>query len=186
VGNPQPLPKKYDFSLYRGDTRVWEHHFFDAPPEWAASTDYVTGVVGSSTYLADSTVTYAGVTYTCVAAHTSGESFDASKWVKDAAAVGAPIDMTDWAFLSQYRETTEDAVVLAEDECAVTDGPGGVMRRTLTHDQAMNLPASIAAGETSARVAWDLQATKPDGQVKTYLFNDAVKVGGDVSRSDES
>lgn len=128
--NPQPLPEQYDFELYRGDTRVWEHHFTDDD--------------------------------------------------------GNAIDITDWEFLSEYRATTEDATVLAVDACEVTDAPGGIMRRTLTHAEAMNLPATIEEGSTVGRVAWDLQVTKPDGIVKTYLFNDSVKVRGDVSRADES
>ena len=115
----QPLPAKYPFSLYRGDTRVWEHHFTEDD----------------------------GTT---------------------------PIDISDWIFEATYRETPDSVEDLAVEDCEIVDGPGGVMRRTLTTEQAALLPAG--------KVAWDLQAAKPDGTVKTYLFNDGVKVTGDVTR----
>lgn len=174
--NAQPLPQKYPFALYRGDTRVWQHQLFDDPPEWAASTAYVVGVVGSQTYLANSTVTFAGVSYTCKTAHTSGAAFDPTMWTADPLAVGAPIDITGWTFLAQYRVTTEDATVLATETIALTDPTHGIFTRTLSHAQS-------ALITPPGPVAWDLQATKPDGTVKTYLFNDKVKLLGDVSRS---
>ena len=46
---------------------------------WAASTAYSVGPPAS-------VVTYAGGTYVCTTAHTSGASFDASKWMQVAAA----------------------------------------------------------------------------------------------------
>lgn len=119
--NPQPLPARYLFALYRGDTRVWEHHF--------AEDD------------------------------------------------GTPVDISGWVFEGEYRLTADAATVLASETCVVTDGPGGVMTRTLPASEAAKL--TPLAGGT---VAWDLQATKPDGTVRTWLTNPLVKVTEDVSR----
>lgn len=170
----EPLPAKYTFSLYRGDTRVWTHRFNEAPPDWAETTAYVAGTVGSGEYLADSAVTRNGVRYTCTSAHTSTGSFDPSKWTADPKAVGAPIDITGWLFEATYRTTADAVEDVAVDECTITDGPGGVLRRTLIAEQSALIP--------DGKVAWDLQATKPDTSVQTYLYNYGVKVGPDVTR----
>ena len=171
-----PLPKKFDHELWRGDTRVFEHHFNEDAPAWQPSTAYVVGVVGEGPigWVASSTVTFNGVTYTCTTAHTSGASFDASFWTADPAAVGAPIDITGWVFLSEYRVTTEDAAPTATDTNAITNGPGGVLQRTLPHSEAAKLVPGI--------MTWDLQATKPDASVQTYLYSYKVKVDGDTAR----
>lgn len=116
---PQPLPAKYDFSLYRGDTRIWEHHL--------TLPDLIT-----------------------------------------------PIDITGWVFTAKYRATPNSTDVIAVEACVVTDGPGGIVRRTLTATESAKLPRGS--------VAWDLQALKPGGEVKTYLTNSAVVVVGDASR----
>lgn len=167
------------FHVYRGDTFGPDvHKFNDAPPDWTATTAYTVGDTthgATEVYVALTTCTYLGVAYTCTTAHTSGATFDATMWTADDAALGPETDITDWVFLAQYRETTSpDATLLASDTCVITDGPGGVMTRTLDADQSALLVVTP--------VKWDLQATKADDTVKTYLKNDKLKVGGDVSR----
>jgi len=183
----KPLIADYDFGVppnkpgvVRGDTGgPWVHKFNDAPPDWAASTAYT---VGDTTHAADevyvalTTCTYQGNAYTCTTAHTSGAEFDETKWTKDDAALGPATDITGWEFLGQYRETTEtDAPLLASDSFDITDGTGGILTRTLDADEADGL--------TVTPVKWDLQATRADGTVKTYLKNYNLGVDGDVSRA---
>lgn len=173
----EALPKTYNFDLYRGDTRVFTHYFNDDPADWATGIDYVVGEVGADTYTPLTTVTFEDVSYTCTTAHTSGATFDATMWTADPDALGPETDITDWTFLAQYRASTSpDEPVIAVDACVVTDGPGGVMVRTLTHTEAAKL--------TTTPVYWDLEATKADDvTVKTYLKKDRLKVDGDVSRA---
>lgn len=184
----QPLVADYDFGappgakfhLYRGDTAgPFVHKFNDPPPDWAATTAYTVGDSEhgpDETYVAGTTCTFEGDPYTCTTAHTSGAEFDDSMWAADDAALGPETDITGWAFLAQYRATTApDAELLASDTCVITDGPGGVMTRTLDADQSDLLVVTP--------VKWDFQATKADDTVKTYLKNDKVKIGGDVSRA---
>lgn len=182
----EPLIAEYDFGVppgkpgvVRGDTGgPWVHKFNDAPPDWAASTAYT---VGDTTHAADevyvalTTCTYQGTPYTCTTAHTSGATFDATMWTEDDAALGPATDISLWTFLGQYRETLElDAALLASDSFTISDGPGGILTRTLDADEAEGL--------TVTPVKWDLQATRSDGTVKTYLKNYKLKVDGDVSR----
>lgn len=176
----QPLPAQYDFALYRGDTRVWTNQFNESPPAWAPDTAYLAAAPAAPSYTALTTVTHgtdaAGlpVAYTCITSHTSASTFDTTKWVADLAALGPAIDLTGWEFLSEYRKKPDDAVPLAVDLCEIVDPTAGLLRRTLSHDEAAKLP--------SGKVTWDLQGTRPDGTVRTYLVNKQVLVNPDTSR----
>lgn len=119
-------PALYQFALYRGDTRVWEHRL---------TTDPV-----------------------------------------DPALVGDPIDISGWVFEAEYRSSADSNDVLAADGFEITDGPGGIVRRTLTAREAAKL------SKTKTSVVWDLQVTKPNGVVQTLLFNSRVTITNDVSR----
>lgn len=173
------LVADYDFPLYRGDTGgPWVHKFNDNPLDWQPATAYTVGDLAhdsTEVYVAHTTVTRDGVSYTCKTAHTSGSTFDATLWTKDVKALGPETDITGWTFLGQYRVSTDPAAeLLASDTCEITDGPGGEMTRTLSSAQAELLVVSP--------VFWDLQATRADDTVKTFLKKDRLKVGGDVSR----
>lgn len=182
-----PLIAEYDFGVppgkpgvVRGDTGgPWIHKFNDAPPDWAPSTDYTVGDMthaADEVYVAHTTCTYQGLPYTCTTAHTSGETFDETMWTRDDAALGPATDISGWTFLGQYRETLEvDADLLASDSFEITDGPGGILKRTLDADESDGLVVTP--------VKWDMQATRADGTVKTYLKNYNLKVDGDVSRA---
>lgn len=83
-------------------------------------------------------------------------------------------DITGWTFEGQYRANPDSDVVLAVDAFDLSAGAAGELRRTLTHVESAKLP--------SGQVSWDLQATKGDGTVKTYLACTFVVVTGDTSR----
>jgi len=90
------------------------------------------------------------------------------------ATVGDPIDLTGFTFLAQIRETADSAEVMAVIDVQVIDAAGGVIRRTLTDDEARNL-----TGDTAY---WDLEVTDPTGFVRTYMAG-KIKILGDVSRA---
>lgn len=120
----QPLPAKSTLKLYRGDTRVWEDTFRQAPVPPAT--------------------------------------------------VGDPIDLTGYEWLAQIRATEDATEVMATIDVDIIDAEAGTIRRTLTADEADKLVAGTAH--------WDLQATHPDGAVRTYMAG-SVRVIGDVSRA---
>lgn len=90
------------------------------------------------------------------------------------ATVGDPVDLTGWVWLAQIRATEDAAEVMATIDVEVVDAAAGTIRRTLTAAEADKLVAGTAH--------WDLQATDPDGVVRTYLAGQ-VRVIGDVSRA---
>lgn len=184
----ETLPDEFDFGkgLYRGDDYVWTHFLNDEPPDWEPATAYTVGDTThdpGEVYVAFTTCTYRGVRYTCSTAHTSGATFDATMWTKDAEALGPETDISEYVFLGQYRTSLEtDATLLATDEFElVTDGTDGAYRRLLTHDQsALLIPDEDA--KPKGAVYWDLQATDGDGTVKTLLRGRPIIVG-DVARA---
>jgi hypothetical protein len=90
------------------------------------------------------------------------------------ATVGAPIDLTGYSFLAQIRVTSDATVVMAVIGVEIIDGPAGRIRRTLTAAEAKKLVVGTAY--------WDLQVTRPDGFVRTYMAG-MVRILSDVSRS---
>ena len=170
--------------LYRGDTAVFTHYFNDDPPDWAASTAYTLGNVvheAGESYVANTTCTYLGKSYTCTTAHTSGATFDATKWEQDNQALGPATDFSDCTFLGQYRtDRTTTATLLASDSFDTTDADTGIIVRTLTATEAaLLIPTS---GKSGDRVYWDMQVTLADTTtVKTLLWSQP-KILGDMSR----
>ena len=121
-------PVKLDpIPVWRNDrwSRTWP--FFNPPPDWMAAHAYVLGVLGSGEYLANSTVSFGTTTdadgvetpvfYTCTSAHTSGASFDATKWTADPEAVGAPLDLTIYGdtVAGQIRKKQDDDPLASMD-----------------------------------------------------------------------
>jgi hypothetical protein len=90
------------------------------------------------------------------------------------ATVGQPFDLTGYGFLAQIRGGAESAVVMAVIDVEVLDAPAGRIRRTLSAIEARKL--LIGTGY------WDLQLTRPDGSVRTYMAG-KVKIMGDSSRA---
>lgn len=89
------------------------------------------------------------------------------------ATVGDPVDLTGFTFLAQIRAVVDDGEVMAVIDVEILDAPAGVIRRTLTAEQARNL--------TGESAYWDLQVTDDTGFVRTYMAG-KVKILGDVSR----
>lgn len=186
------LPDEFKFKnadgkeegLYRGDTYVFTHYFNDEPPDWQPSTAYTVGNLeheAGEAYVAGTTCSHLGKTYTCTTAHTSGTAFDATKWTLDPLALGQASDFSDCTFLGQYRtDRTVDATLLASDTFDTTDAATGIVVRTLEADQcALLVPAD---GKSGSRVYWDMQVTlSDDTTVKTLLWG-RPKVEGDMSR----
>jgi hypothetical protein len=92
----------------------------------------------------------------------------------DAAPIWTPLDVTGWIFLSQIRADTESTTVMATVAVAITDAAAGTITRTLSATEAAKL--------VPGKVYFDLQATHPDGSVRTYLAGKWT-VKGDVSRA---
>lgn len=90
------------------------------------------------------------------------------------ATVGDPIDLTGYEFLAQIRATEDSVDVMAVIDVEIVDAAAGTIRRTLTAAEADKLVVGTAH--------WDLQATHPDGTVRTYMAG-RVRVTGDVSRA---
>lgn len=89
--------------------------------------------------------------------------------------VWEPLDLSDYTFRCQLRATTESTGVMATiDVELVTDGTDGMVRRTLSHEQAVNLVPGV--------VYFDFELTDGDGNVHTYLAG-KWKVKADVSRA---
>ena len=186
------VPDEFEFKnadgveegLYRGDTYVFTHYFNDEPPDWAASTAYTLGNTiheAGESYVANTTCTHLGKTYTCTTAHTSGATFDATKWTEDAQALGPASDFSDCTFLGQYRtDRTTTGTLLASDSFDTTDADTGIVVQTLTAAQcALLVPVS---GKSGDRVYWDMQVTlSDDTTVKTLLWG-RPKILGDMSR----
>lgn len=85
-----------------------------------------------------------------------------------------PRDISGLTFLSQIRATTDSADVMAVVACSfVTDGTDGLLQ--------LNLTAAESAKLVPGKVAWDLQSTDADGDVRTWLAG-TWKIQGDVSR----
>jgi hypothetical protein len=83
-------------------------------------------------------------------------------------------DLTGVTWLAQIRARDDDTVLASmsvDDEHAAE----GELVLTLTASATSSLPVGSAQ-------SWDLQATRPDGSVRTYLAG-RVRVRGDVSRS---
>jgi hypothetical protein len=178
------VPDEYDFGegLWRGDTDVTTHYFNDDPPDWEASTAYTVGNTtheAGEVYVANTTCTYRGVPYTCTTAHTSGATFDATKWTEDEQALGPEMDISGCEFLAQYRtdRTTTGTLLAADTFEFATDGTDGILVRTLSADQA----ALLVPADGQTRVFWDLQFTFEDATVKTMLWG-KPKILGDISR----
>jgi hypothetical protein len=86
---------------------------------------------------------------------------------------GQPVDITGWAFLSEFKagkeETLEALVTLttASGGWEVQDGPGGVL--------VMHLLADDTNALTASKVYWDVLRTDADpGPI--YLFEASVPV----------
>jgi hypothetical protein len=92
---------------------------------------------------------------------------------------GDPLDLTDYEFVSEYREDLNRGTVIATATCVVTDGPGGVVVETLTSAQADLLPGQTSP-TVKPKVYWDLQSTDGDGNVQTWQYA-TVSVSGDAS-----
>jgi len=92
---------------------------------------------------------------------------------------GVPLDITGWAFLSQFREDLNRGTVVCEATCVIDDGPNGVMIETLSPTQAELLPGQADPTEKPT-VYWDLQSTDDNGNVRTWMFS-TIAVTGDVS-----
>jgi hypothetical protein len=92
---------------------------------------------------------------------------------------GDPLDLTDYEFISEYREDLDRGTVIATAVCVVTDAPGGVVVETLTAAQADLLPGQTSP-TVKPKVYWDLQSTDGDGNVQTWQYA-AVAVSGDAS-----
>lgn len=92
---------------------------------------------------------------------------------------GDPIDISDYTFLSQFRDDLDRGTVIATATCTVTDGPNGEMTEVLSAAQADLLPGQTDAS-TKPVVYWDLQSTDGDGNVQTWQYA-RVQVSGDSS-----
>ena len=88
-------------------------------------------------------------------------------------ATGEPLDLTGHTFLAQIRPAADSVAVMATINVEVTDPAFGVIRRTLTADEAKKL--------TGQSAVWDLQGTSPDGFVRTYMTG-RVTILADSSR----
>lgn len=82
---------------------------------------------------------------------------------------GLPQDMTDWEFVAEVKESPTDDVALTSLTVV-----GGIGVATVT------LPPANALLLQDANV-YDIQATKPNGEVWT-LLRGSIVVEGDVSR----
>ena len=81
---------------------------------------------------------------------------------------GDPLDLTDWTFAGQVRKTYTSDVVANLG----IDAGSGVLTVTVDADSSLILyPSNL----------FDIQATKPDGEVWTILQGQIV-VEGDVTR----
>ena len=157
------------FPIVRGDSATFEVAFHHEPPAWAPNTAYVTGVVGSGVYLADSTVSYAGTTYTCTAAHTSGAAFDASYWAKDPKAVGEPYDQTALGTVTTaMARLLPDGQVLITFDTSATDLAAGLVVVSVAAADWQAIGAQFPAALT---IGFDVQvadAATP-GRVTTII-----------------
>lgn len=164
------------WGLYRGDSAiVGPFSFFDRPTAWAPATAYVAGVVGSPTYLANSTVTYLGVSYTCTTAHTSGATFDAADWTADPPALGPPTDLTTLGTVltSQVRQSPGKPVLLALDTSA-SNLAGGIVALSVAPADWDVLASKVSAG-------FDVQLSSADGTAVTTLVRGALQIMPDFT-----
>lgn len=93
-------------------------------------------------------------------------------------ATGDPLDLTGHVWLCEVRADRSRGEVLATLEVDTTEAVTGVIRRTLTAEQADLLPPTDPTDPESF-YWWDLQSTK-DGHVQTWLAG-KVTVEGDAS-----
>jgi hypothetical protein len=91
---------------------------------------------------------------------------------------GDPIDLTGYSFLCQIRATSESTKVMATIAVTILEAAAGRIRRTLTAAESKKLVVGTDGVGTGV---WDLQATDPDGFVRTYMVG-KVKILGDTSR----
>lgn len=162
-------------ALYRGDSRSLAFELHEPPPVWAPATDYVAGVVGSQTYLAASTVTYAGTRYTCTTAHTSGDTFDKTKWVADPKALGALMDLSGLGtVVTCMARKAPDGAELIELDTGETDLAGGTVRIAIAPADWDTLAPYTALG-------FDVQVATSDGTGVTTLIAGTFAVTKDFT-----
>lgn len=169
-------------TLWRNDRwqRTWP--FFEAPPIWESGHAYVVGVIAGD-YLANSTVRVQNEDgtwsyYTCIEAHTSGTSFDATKWEMDPEAKGPPIDLSSYgdSVAGQLRHSgKQDEAAVASLDLSLSDLAGGQITAKATQalwdaidadgklsfgfdieirDSGGRLPQTVIVGKISAKKDW--------------------------------
>jgi hypothetical protein len=91
------------------------------------------------------------------------------------AETGAPLDLSGHTFLAQIRAERDATEVMAVMTIDAGNAANGVLLRTLPATEARKLQGTAAY--------WDLQTTRADGFVRTYLAG-KVRIKGDVSRGE--
>ena len=105
---------------------------------------------------------------------------DSRTWVHvftDAA--GAPIDLTGYTFISQYRPDLDRGTIVTTATCTVGGTDNNEVTEVLDATAADALPGQTDPA-TKPKLYWDLQSTDPDGVVTTWMYA-TVPVIGDSS-----
>lgn len=163
-------------ALYRGDTRSLPFEFHAAPALWAPGVDYVAGNVGSAEYLANSSATYLNQRYTCTIPHTSGATFDISKWTLDSSAVGPLSDLTAFGTVvtCEVRKKPDDASPITTLSTFASDLQNGVLEVFISADDWNKLATFKVLG-------FDVEVATVDRSSVTTLLSGMFEIAKDYT-----